>query len=135
MSEPNLKKQLDQTSNVDTQEILDKLFGEFNAEPGTEQFLRLSLANVILFNDKMADYGPENMASFGTITPVLRMHEKIMRVSNLFRRKRKTPVNEKILDSYRDISVLANIAVMLDTGKWPGVTSISQLHPTPPKPK
>ena len=82
-------------------------------------FLRIALENAILMDNKQQDYGSKNISGFGTYGVVVRMSDKMERIKNLFGKKRRRAVNESILDSFRDISNYANIAIMTETKNWP----------------
>jgi len=82
-------------------------------------FLRIALENSILMDKKQCDYGSKNISGFGTYGVVVRMSDKMERIKNLFGKKRRRAVNESILDSFRDISNYANIAIMTETKNWP----------------
>lgn len=82
-------------------------------------FLRIALENTLLMDGKQVDYGSKNISGFGTYGVVVRMSDKMERIKNLFGKKRRRAVNESILDSFRDISNYANIAIMTETKNWP----------------
>lgn len=82
-------------------------------------FLRIALENTLLMDGKQCDYGSKNISSFGTYGVVVRMSDKFERIKNLFGKKRRRAVNESILDSFRDISNYANIALMVERKEWP----------------
>lgn len=82
-------------------------------------FLRIALENTLLMDGKQVDYGSKNISGFGTYGVVVRMSDKMERIKNLFGKKRRRAVNESILDSFRDISNYANIAIMTETKSWP----------------
>lgn len=81
-------------------------------------FLSYALANACLFDDKQQDYGPNNITQAGTYGCVVRMGDKFSRIYNLFQSKRRKPVNESIIDSFRDVGNYALIAWMFEDGKW-----------------
>ncbi len=84
-----------------------------------KEFLRISLANVLLMDRKQIDYGSSNIAKFGASGCLIRMSDKFERLCNLTKSKRRKPANESIQDSYRDLSNYAIIALMCDLGRWP----------------
>ncbi len=125
---PNLKNDLEQ---VDTAEIpgLDgvcyKLIDESVVRldlktKAAKEFLRVAMANALLMDRKQIDYGPHNIADFGTTGVVMRLNDKIQRVKNLHKggRRRKAQ-NESLMDSFRDISNYGIIAMMLELDRWP----------------
>lgn len=83
------------------------------------EFLRIALENVVLMDRKQRDYGSSNISRHGVHGIVIRMWDKMERLSNLFSNKRRKATNESIRDSFRDISNYAIIAIMVDSGKWP----------------
>ena len=90
--------------------------------PAAREFLRYALANTLLMDRKQQDYGPGNIAGFGTFGVVVRMNDKMERLKTLYNSGRKRrAVNESIQDTFRDISNYGNIALMVDDSKWPKV--------------
>lgn len=84
------------------------------------EMLKLMLENVVIFDGKQMDYGPKNISAFGTFGVVVRMNDKFERIKSLFNKgRRRRAVNESIRDTFRDISIYAMIAYMLETNKWP----------------
>jgi hypothetical protein len=48
------------------------------------------------------------------------MNDKMERLKTLFNKgRRKRAINESIVDTFRDISNYAIIALMLELGRWP----------------
>lgn len=89
--------------------------------PAAREFLRYSLANVLLMDRKQKDYGPHNIGQGGTYGCVTRMQDKLSRLLNLFNGgRRRRAINESITDSFRDGSNYNIIALMLENGRWPG---------------
>jgi len=84
-----------------------------------KEFLRIALENCVLMDRKQRDYGSSNISRHGVHGIVIRMWDKMERLSNLFTNKRRKATNESIRDSFRDISNYAIIAIMVDSGKWP----------------
>lgn len=91
---------------------------EIETKAGKE-FLRVALENAKLMDNKQKDYGSKNISGFGTFGVVVRMNDKFERIRNLFGKKRRKAVNESILDSFRDVSNYAIIAVLVETKRWP----------------
>lgn len=48
-----------------------------------------------------------------------RLDDAMTQFKILFAKKRKPAINEKLRDTFRDISNYATIALLLDAGKWP----------------
>lgn len=84
-----------------------------------KDFLRYSLANCRLFDRKHQDYGPNNIARFGSFGCLVRMSDKIERINNLTMNKRRRVVNESVEDNLRDIGNYAIISCLWNDGKWP----------------
>jgi hypothetical protein len=85
------------------------------------EFTRFSLANALLMERKQLDYGPHNIAKFGSTGCLMRMSDKMERLIHLMNvtgRKKKV-INESITDSYRDFANYGIIALMVEEGKWP----------------
>jgi len=62
---------------------------------------------------KQHDYGPENIARFGRIGLLVRLHDKIARLDNLSRRGVE-PKNESLRDNYMDVINYCAIGMMLE---------------------
>lgn len=85
----------------------------------SREYLKTCFANARLFDKKQSDYGSRNISGFGTFGIIVRMNDKFERLKTLLGKKRRKPQNESIMDSLRDISNYANIAIMVETNKWP----------------
>jgi len=75
---------------------------------------------------KQLDYGPKNIANApgGPLNGLLvRMHDKMARLSHLIYEVKDTPQNESIEDSFVDLLNYSAIALMVLRGKWSGVPS------------
>jgi len=82
-------------------------------------FVFNSLANALLMDQKQQDYGSRNISGFGTFGVVVRMNDKFERLKSLFNKgRRRRAVNESIIDTFRDISNYATIALMIETNQW-----------------
>lgn len=66
----------------------------------------------VLIN-KQHDYGSENIARFGRIGLLVRLHDKISRLINLLRRGVE-PKNESLRDNYMDVINYCAIGMMLE---------------------
>jgi len=73
---------------------------------------RLELLKTLI--SKQSDYGPENIRRFGRQGLMVRMHDKIARLENLFEQQR-APKNETIRDTYMDIAGYSAIGIMWET--------------------
>jgi hypothetical protein len=82
-------------------------------------FLRIALENTLLMDRKQMDYGSRNISAFGTQGVIVRMSDKFERLKNLYGKKRRRAINESVLDTFRDISNYANIALMCEHKEWP----------------
>jgi hypothetical protein len=68
-----------------------------------------------MFLKKHKDYGKGNILAVGEIGIVLRITEKIERLKNLLL-KGDAPTNESIEETFIDIAVYANLAILLRRG-------------------
>lgn len=71
-----------------------------------------------LFCSKQKDYGPRNISKFGESGILVRVSDKIERLINLSKQEIQ-PANETIDDTWTDISIYAQIALLVRNGKWP----------------
>lgn len=71
-----------------------------------------------LLDKKQRDYGPSNIARHGQVGVVVRLDDKLARISNLLN-KQSSPANEPILDSWDDIANYGIIGSMVARGEWP----------------
>lgn len=101
---------------VESNALFEKLGIETAA---AREFFRISLHNLKLFDNKQKDYGSNNISKFGAHGCVIRMSDKFERLCNLYKNKRKRPINESIEDTFRDLSNYAIIALMCEKGTWP----------------
>lgn len=101
--------------------LIDRIANELGLlNPVSVEFLRVVLDNTKLFDKKQSDYGPRNISDYGTIGCVIRANDKMNRLKQLLGKgKRRRPKNESIMDSLRDLSNYAVIAILLETSKWP----------------
>lgn len=113
-----VSKTLSPQGEILTQVICESLKIDTNAG---REFVHYALANALLMNRKQHDYGPGNIAKFGSAGCIMRMSDKLERLCNLFNIKgrKKVALNESIADSLRDLSNYGIIAQMCDDGKWP----------------
>lgn len=89
-------------------------------EPLAQEFLKVVLECVKLFDKKQSDYGPGNIAKFGDYGVLVRMSDKIERLANLYKKhKRKGRVSESVEDTLKDIANYAIITILWRDGKWP----------------
>lgn len=68
---------------------------------------------------KQSDYGHHNISRFGRHGLLVRVHDKIARLSNLMTRS-NNPKNEPIVDTYTDIVGYSAIGIMWERG-WFGL--------------
>lgn len=104
-----------------TNEDLDLLYTKLGLRTAVaNEYLRLSLRHVLLFDKKQLDYGPHNIVGFGLFGIVVRMNDKFERLKNLFKKgRRRKAINESIRDTFSDIHVYSNIAMLYDLNLWP----------------
>ena len=80
---------------------------------------------------KQQDYGPLNIAHApgGAMNGlIIRMHDKLERLQNLYYKKNDTPNYESIQDTLQDIANYAIIGLLVQRGQWEGIggTNISR---------
>ncbi len=85
----------------------------------------------ILMLRKHQDYGPYNIANApgGAMNGlIIRMHDKLERLQNLYYKKNDTPNYESIQDTLQDIANYAIIGLLVQRGQWEGIggTNISR---------
>ncbi len=69
------------------------------------------------FIKKNKDYGKGNILDTGEIGILFRINDKVRRLQNLIT-KDKTPENESLEETWRDIAVYAAIAIILRRGQF-----------------
>ena len=108
--------------------IVDHIYNVLECkEIQTRDVIEKVLSDISLFDKKQHDYGPENIAKFGTNGILVRSSDKIERLINLYKKELQTqPVNESIEDSWQDLSVYGTIARIFMDGIW--MTSIEKLE-------
>lgn len=113
-----LKQDLDHVnSKVDINDIALRLG---LTDTVAKDFLRIALANTVLFQRKHNDYGPDNIREFMAFGCLVRMLDKFRRLKYLYETgRRKKAKNEKIEDSWQDLSNYAIIALLCEDSKWP----------------
>lgn len=108
---------------VDKEVDVEKLAFKLGCKTSlAKEFIRYSLANAILFDEKQMDYGPGNISKFGDHGVVVRTSDKIERLAHLYGqggspRKAK---NESIEDTFRDIANYGIIGLIYRAGLWEG---------------
>lgn len=83
----------------------------------------LSEIRVIMVR-KHQDYGPLNiaMAPGGAMNGLLvRMHDKMARLENLYYKSSDTPNYESIEDTFIDLANYAIIGLLVQRGQWEGI--------------
>lgn len=70
-----------------------------------------------LLVEKQKDYGAQNILKFGEMGCLVRASDKLERLINLLQSKR-TPSNESIEDSWKDLRNYAEIALMVRRGQF-----------------
>lgn len=66
---------------------------------------------------KQRDYGPENVRRFGRQGLMVRMHDKVARLENLFD-KSNEPENESVFDNVLDVIGYAAIGIMWESHQF-----------------
>ena len=95
------------------------------------------IQNLITLEMKQRDYGPHNLTKFGTFGVVVRMNDKMERITNLSKKSGllglaygmagdksldATVNNEPIADSFLDLANYALIAYVMQKNLWPDET-------------
>lgn len=89
------------------------------------------IQNLITLEMKQRDYGPHNLTKFGTFGVVVRMNDKMERITNLSKKSGgmagdksldATVNNEPIADSFLDLANYALIAYVMQKNLWPNET-------------
>lgn len=94
------------------------LFEELKLEPEYSKFLNVNISSEYIKSTvirKQHDYGPNNVSKFGLFGLLIRMHDKVARLENLFSPKRKgnAVVNdESIFDTLTDIVGYTTVTLM-----------------------
>ena len=89
-------------------------------DPLTRRFIAATLVMVRVFDHKQRRYGPGNIAAFGEQGVLVRVHDKLARLVNLWRTGQE-PADETKDDSWGDLATYAVIALMCRWGWWPQV--------------
>jgi hypothetical protein len=79
-------------------------------------FITVCLENIELFLKKHHDYGSDNIAAFGETGVLIRMHDKLSRLTNLI--PKGDSMFESLDDTWRDTSIYASIGLMCRSGLW-----------------
>ena len=87
-------------------------------EEQTKPIIRKFLSDIRLFDKKQHDYGPHNIAKFGTTGVLVRSSDKLERLINLYKREEKPEVAEPITETWQDLSVYGAIARVWADGEW-----------------
>jgi len=98
---------------------LDDLMNDLGLKhPISRDFIAYALANVLLFERKHNDYGPDNIKEFMAVGCLVRMSDKFSRLKHLYNNRRKRATNESITDSWRDLSNYCIIAMLCEDSLW-----------------
>jgi len=87
-------------------------------EEQTIPIIHKFLSDIKLFDKKQHDYGPQNIAKFGTTGVLVRSSDKLERLINLYKRDEKPEVAEPITETWQDLSVYGAIARVCEDGEW-----------------
>jgi hypothetical protein len=92
------------------------------------------IQNLITLEMKQRDYGPHNLTKFGTFGVVVRMNDKMERITNLSKKSGSLSLayqmandktlnsaanNEPLADSFLDLANYALIAYVMQQNLWP----------------
>lgn len=105
---------------VDSSTIVSDVHTTLQLKTGhAKEFLRIALANSLLFDRKQQDYGPDNISEYGTFGCVIRASDKFKRLKHLYHAgRRRKAINESIEDTFRDIGNYMNISLICELGRW-----------------
>lgn len=99
--------------------IADYIYNELGCkEEQTKVIIQKFLSDIQLFDKKQHDYGPQNIAKFGTTGVLVRSSDKLERLINLYKRAEEPEVAESVTDSWQDLSVYGAIARVCEDGDW-----------------
>ena len=87
-------------------------------EVQTKAIIKKFLEDIKLFDKKQHDYGPHNIAKFGTTGVLVRSSDKLERLINLYKRGENPEVAEPITETWQDLSVYGAIARVCEGGEW-----------------
>lgn len=100
-------------------------YPEFSVTSDKSKKMQNLCANILAtLCRKQNDYGHENIARFGRLGLLVRVHDKIARLNNLLA-KGGVPQNESIEDTYVDIVGYSAIGMMVERG-WFGLQLSNQ---------
>ena len=106
-------------SKVATDKLVDNLWSTLGCqEVQTKTIIKKFLDDIRLFDKKQHDYGPHNIAKFGTTGVLVRSSDKLERLINLYKRNEKPEVAEPITETWQDLSVYGAIARVCEDGEW-----------------
>ena len=88
------------------------------------------IQNLITLEMKQRDYGQHNLTKFGTFGVVVRMNDKMERITNLLKKKKEAAAsvgltiahNDPLTDSFLDLANYALIAYVMQQNLWPDET-------------
>ena len=99
--------------------ITEYLYGVLECnEVQTKPIIKKFISDIKLFDKKHHDYGPQNIAKFGTTGVLVRSSDKLERLINLYKRAEKPEVAEPITETWQDLSVYGAIARVCEDGEW-----------------
>ena len=86
-------------------------------EDVTFDIIDIMLDDILLFDQKQRDYGSTNISKFGQVGVLVRVSDKVERLTNLIQSAR-VPSNESVEDSWQDLSIYGAIARVVNKGSW-----------------
>ena len=99
--------------------LVDHIYKELGCqEIQTKFIIQKFLEDMKLFDKKQHDYGPQNIAKFGTTGVLVRSSDKLERLINLYKREEEPEVAEPITETWQDLSVYGAIARVCEDGEW-----------------
>ena len=83
------------------------------------QALKYAIENLVLFDKKQKDYGPNNINAnpCPELGVAIRANDKVQRLLNLLYNQQQ-PNNESIADAWSDLANYGLIGTLLNKGEW-----------------
>lgn len=105
------------------EDMAAQLIAIFKCNPEDQRVIRMfclqQTLNMVLFAAKHHDYGCKNIAKKGEKGVLTRLGDKVARLENL-EGKTEVGAEESKLDTWDDINVYPQIALLVRLGHWPG---------------
>ena len=107
-------------------DLPDQIFRSLGCtEDLTRDFIKEVLGDIILFDRKQSDRGPENIIKFGEKGVLVRVVDKVARLEKLVWEGKVPKISEPVESEWADISNYGVIARLVRSGEW----KVSQTRP------